>query len=680
MKAWSNKIMLVWSLLLAGLAGACLPKQGLHKQELSPIVWQAYWFAEEQTTFFFYELKSNVPLGQRGQLQIRPGELSEHQDSGKGVDGWYQLQDLKLVHEHSTVACGDDVICGSFSLRTSIPRPVRLRYHYVVDGGLVSEFTFYPKTVRGEGSLGRSLVVFGSFDRDNRWQRWQARHRFPDFSHEAAERLGLRRSFSVREFALVRSSLALAPQYPFGYGQAHLCESGPTLSLGSAPESASAPFWLLEDLGKDLDEASGVCATVRVRDARGDYDAPGLALKNPEVATVTEQLHLTMTLTKTVSMIFKHCGEHQDQGYLDLQKSRLSLAADHLEHCLEQHDEKSLATLIDEELGALYAAGQRDLSLVFILHYTSPELRQRVQQTFATIAAAVSNADIYPYVSGLFIYDSYPSLSKETLTQWRTMWCPSLTLPRQNRDDVRLDTDVNSFPSCSFMPAGLKLGAVELKFSPILPSYDAYQDLDAEQKDIRSTRLKIYGPAQVVRDGRLIMQQHAQGGIGVFHPEDIISAAAAERYSYCHKHDASSRLAFRRVTSGAPDIEGPSALISLPKSHRERRANEVYQLGVLFDLPLLMVLDYEVQAAVGPRNMTGILSLKAKVNNTDWIASPLSFAEGRFAVGQALKVCRRYCEHPAFDAAGVYEFNSRWDEVYASKCYEPQIPQPEVQP
>ena len=48
--------------------------------------------------------------------------------------------------------------------------------------------------------------------------------------------------------------------------------------------------------------------------------------------------------------------------------------------------------------------------------------------------------------------------------------------------------------------------------------------------------------------------------------------------------------------------------------------------------------------------------------------------EEEFSLAETLTQCERFCDHPTFDAAGIYQINDDFRTAYAAACYTPNFP------
>jgi len=58
-----------------------------------------------------------------------------------------------------------------------------------------------------------------------------------------------------------------------------------------------------------------------------------------------------------------------------------------------------------------------------------------------------------------------------------------------------------------------------------------------------------------------------------------------------------------------------------------------------------------------------------------YYGTPVWLEEG-FALDEALTQCSRFCDHPTFDPAGIYQVRALFRESYAQACYLPDFPSP----
>jgi hypothetical protein len=52
--------------------------------------------------------------------------------------------------------------------------------------------------------------------------------------------------------------------------------------------------------------------------------------------------------------------------------------------------------------------------------------------------------------------------------------------------------------------------------------------------------------------------------------------------------------------------------------------------------------------------------------------------QSSFDVASVLLKCTRFCDHPTFDVAGVYNVQSPFDPTFQNQCYRPLFPLPDA--
>ena len=98
-----------------------------------------------------------------------------------------------------------------------------------------------------------------------------------------------------------------------------------------------------------------------------------------------------------------------------------------------------------------------------------------------------------------------------------------------------------------------------------------------------------------------------------------------------------------------------------------------YGLGLAWDFPWLLRMEYEVIGAASASAFGLSIPFGFGADVEDRFGSEL-WTSGEFPMAELLGQCHRFCDHPTFDSAGVYNVNQPFRSTYAAQCYQPKFP------
>lgn len=631
---------------------ACQDKLELLRIYADLPLFQSYWYEAEKTLFVFYRMKMTE--------RVKPSALVEYQVE-QGI--WTDVGRAPVIQKHHHVDCGPDQKCGSFSLKADKePTQVGLRLRYSADGELADEFRSAPRVISQiAGTLDRSFYVYGIFDLTNRFVQWRGRNNFPGITHDEAMFFGLERPYSVDGHHGLSESSEISTVLPSHYGIIDPC-SGTLLDPNKKFSDIGEDIWLQTAVPEAFPET---CVTAHNFDASGPVDLSAVARKNPIVSPIEQDLTLRFTEAQLIPLIFATC-ESQDDDYLAFQKGRLAMPDTATTVCIESSDfnAESIRQLLLAKIKEARAAVTKSVALTIILHYTKEAQAQEIESIIAKSLALVLDDSLNPYVAATFVYDSFGKTAVPVAPKPAVIWCPTL------------NTLTQTLNSCYFSPAKLVLGPLEVRVSPLLPDYPSFLELDERQKSgIKVQKLRVLTPAEPSNEGKLEITAAEGEGYWIFHPDDKLNMKGSEYYSYCQKADPTLSLAFHMVSSeeGSKDAE-PSFLQNLSIDHNKRLKDEVAQIGLFTPYPFYLAIDYRNTLAIGPKGLTGLLTIdQRKVPVNEELGSRI-LAEERIPMRKVLSRCTQYCKNPSFDDTGTYLLGRPWYQEFQTKCYEPKIP------
>lgn len=673
------RALLVGALPLAGLSCAKVP---LYSVGAVFIQADAAWFDEEDTLFLFWQVDAEQGLGDPSVIEIRYATDDERLD-------WTPIEALSPVHTHLPVDCGVTSLCGSTSLHVPIePREVAIRLRYHRDGELALDApTVFNVVGPGADHAHRSLVVYGVFDATNQYIQWRSRNQFPTVRNERATELGLRRQFTIRDQRY--GVWDPAPEKnPYGYGRA--CPETSTAANLSQIVTSERAIFHPDPLPLAASSAAAVCAVSVVTDALGEFEAEALALKNPEVRSAFPVLESPVEDATPIPFFLAPCDRTISDDHEKMQRQRLFLEGVPVT-CTEDWEDPAfvdrLVVAFRDAIETERPAG-RDMVLTIAVNRDEYQVAEAVEDALVQVLPG-ERGRASPRVAGAFVFDSVargldlPDLSATTL------WCPS-TIPLDEIPDA-------SAVSCATMPdiPDLELGPFSFGALPILPTRPDYLDfIDTYSKAQAGEvlELKLLAPEFPTTSEHFDLGEF---GVVTFLNGEVFDADNDDAFSFCATEDA-QRFVVRSDRMDSPALaqalaqacyygQVPYELCEyaglgllpvewLPDWH-ELVGDSSYRLGLFWEFPFLVRMEYEtvLAGAVGAMGLTvpfGLASTEEAFYGTP------TWTRSSFTLDPALTQCRRFCDHPTFDSAGVYHVTDPFRTTYAHACYLPDHPAP----
>lgn len=636
------------------------------------------WFEEEQTLFLFWEVQAQQGLGPESVIEVR-------WTTDQGEQDWVAVQDLPAVHTHLAADCGTWSLCGSTSLALAErPRDLGLRLRYHRDGELALEVDpSFQLVAAGPSWVSRSLLVYGVFDQSNQWVQWRARHAFPSLRNEEVEALGLRRTFRIEDQAHGAAELASASN-PYGYGVA--CPGGFLAMDLPAVQTQDRAAFNEQALPAEASASPVICAAATVTDATGSFTTGAIARKNPEVEPAFSLLRSPVRDAVQVPFLLAPCDREISAEHLAMQRQRLQV--EDLEiTCIDQWDQAGfadhLAGLFAAQIEATRALGS-DMVLVVGLHRDEAGVPEVVEQALARVVPPERDKTS-PRVAGAFVFDSLVRAVGDELSP-TTLWCPASAWSEQI-----------STMGCAVLldEATLELGPLTIGALPVLPSREQYLDFletwpegYAGQVDTLTMRAPEFSATS----------QHldlGEYGAVTFLDGEAVDAQPWEAFSWCPPEEGAPVL-FR-----SPFMQTDAFLAAVAQACEDGQLSEEvclvaeqgmlpldwlapwhnsnpearYELGLYWDFPFLLRMDYTTWAA-GSVSAFGLsIPFGLAEPGQTWLGSQTWQAES-FDLSEEITRCSRFCDHPTFDSAGVYNVTAPFRETYPTSCYQPRTPAP----
>lgn len=623
----------------------------------------ATWFEEEQTLFVFYRVDADQGLGADTQV-----ELTWRSDDAE--QPWAPLSTLTPVHTHLAVDCGTKQICGSISLHVArVPTHVAVRMRYHRDGAVTLDapVTFNVVGI-GAPHTHRSLLVYGVFDERNLHVQWRARHQFPTLRNQEVQALGLRRLFLVEDPR--HGDLAPPDGNPYGYGASAACPAGLTpLGFGPVQTTDRAVFDPTE-LPLSASTSASICAAATVTDALGTFTTAALARKNPEVRPAFPALRSPIRDNTAIGFVLRPCNRTISEPHLSMQVQRLLLEGAP-EVCIDDWSDAGfvgrLVTRFRSSIDLVRPQG-RDMVLVLALHHDdqSGQIAALLEQALAQVLPFERDKSS-PRVSGAFVFDTRAHSIATPDLRRVVLWCPSNLV----------GDDLEQFPaaserSCPLMPdiPDLVVGPVKANVLPILPTRPQYLTFIDKYSDAQAGKMKkltYRAPERTPVSENLLVGDF---GVVTFFNNEVLTPAPTDTFSFCAPEDQLLNLVVFRSAL----VAEPLPLAALPEFHATL-PQPSYALGLAWDFPYLLRLEYEVVVAGAATAYSFTVPFGVGSNAEAYYGSP-QWETGEFPLAETLLQCTRFCTHPTFDSAGVYNVNAPFEPTYRAQCYRPRYPMP----
>ncbi len=562
------------------------------------------------------------------------------------------------------------------------PRDVGIRLRYHEDGELsLNSQIVYNVIGTGPSFTNRSFLVYGVFTENNRRIQWRGRHRFPTLRNEQVQALGLRRRFEVTEHAYGTSAFPFVNN-PYGYALACPASFVP-LGFASVTTEDRAVFDTA-DLPLEASTAAMVCARVTVHEPREPFVTTALARKNPEVDPAFPVLRTPIHEATPIKFFLAPCDRTIDADHEEMQRQRILY--DGPATCIEDW---RASDFVDRLVGRFREAIEQtrpageDMVLVIALHRDEDGVDDRLEEALSEILPDERDRPT-PRVVGGFVFDSEIRDVTDPVLNRLILWCPARLV-----DDEEVEPGPSN-ANCAITPdnLNLSLGPFSLSFIPILPSRRRYIDF-----------IERYSKAQAgeVRELTFLVPEftpttdNTQIGpaVATFFNQEIISAEEEDAFSFCPS-EFPQPFVFRTAISKSGQVDclpgqepteenfclpPPQDFLPiefLPRWHDVLR-EDTYELGLVWDFPWLLRATYEVVAAASASAFGLSVPFGFGSEQMEDFGAQ-QWLQGEFPLRERLAHCKRFCDHPTFDSAGIYNVTRTFRDTYSEACYRPAYP------
>lgn len=633
----------------------------------------ATWFEDEQTLFVFYRINADQGINEASEVELtyRTDEVDQ---------GFVFVEELEPVHGHVLADCGIHTLCGSWSVHVELPpRDVDIRLRYHRDGELTLAADTAVHIVRsGPAHDARSAVLYGVFDENNDQVQWRLRHQFPEIRNELATDLGLRRDFIVDEVGygtLEESTREQLAFNPYGYGARGACPGDNFTSLGPrAVATDGRAIFDPEVYPTAAGSADSACGTVTVTDAIGggrSFTTTAIAQKNPETRSAFSALQTPIVEVRQIPFFLEECAAAPRTLHRDMQKQRLFLEEQDVV-CIDDF----ALTDFPARLGARFQAivdeerlQGEDMILKIALHRTDNEaIAVAVERALGQLVDEEGDK-ASPRLVGAFVFDSEQYVQREDTQRRFVLWCPARLL----EDEAFTDASVRT---CATLPdTRLDLGPFavsRLQILPPRPQYEAFVDEFGVPQAGEMTAVTIQAPARATISENVEL---AEFGVATYFNNEAITAAPEEAFSFCASEDPLINQVVFRVDLLPETSEVPLPLQILPDIQEQFPLGR-YELGLVWDFPFRVKLEYDAAIATGVESALPFTVAFGIRSPAEQFAGSFTWERDQFDLSNVLEQCTRYCDHPTFDSAGVYNVLEPFAASYKTRCYRPLFPAP----
>ena len=655
------------ALLLAVVSGCGLYEPKVPITDIGAFfsIADATWFEREETLFFFYRVEASQGLSEFSQIEIawRTDDV---------VQEFAPLSSLPMVHEHVAVSCGPRTVCGSASIHVvKPPRNVQMQLRYHKDGELTLDanvpLTFVNISVPNNE---RSAVVYGVFDENNTAVQWRLRHQFPALRNEEVEALGLRRRLIVDEMghgSMSEDGRTLFATNVYGYGASATCPDNLYTPLGFAPvETNARAAFAAETMPLSASASSEVCARSTVFDPLGPFSTVAIARKNPEVAAAFPTLRTPVKSTTQIGFFLETCNTISSDIHRAMQLQRTQLSEDDAV-CIDDFAAADFVTRLarrfQDRINDVRVAGN---DMVLVIGLQRPDRLRAVSVAVEAALALVVEEEAVkssPRLAGAFVFDSAGYGVTNTAVARNVLWCTS-TFGGVDLEEI----DNVSARTCAVQAnIDIVLGPIRIASLPILPTRQQYLTFVNKFSEAQTgfmNSLDFRAPSRTPQSDNLDLGSF---GTATIFNNEAVTAEITDSFSYCADSDVGN-VVFRSVFLNTP----PLPLSVLPDFHAASPQTR-YELGLGWDFPYLAQLNYTTvtAAAVTVTDFTIPFGPSSPVE--EFFGSGVWFQE-TFDLSDVMLRCDRFCSHPTFDNAGVYNVQAFFDVTYRSQCYRPKFP------
>lgn len=651
----------------------------------------AHWFENEKTQYVFFSISGLRPDQAALTWPSRFELKSEALKPGEFVP----LDLSKGRHKHRLVSCGEGRVCGSFSYEAAVPsKDLAIRYFYHDQSQLHVEAAI-PNSAHpaGDSAGSQSALVFGVFSEGNERVQVRVHDNFGTPNDEAVERFGLERVFEISNLRLADVTVEAQGQLrkrtgtDFLFPADAVVDDRSTNGSSASLKVTSSEAWISERLSQEA-EASAAVFRLRLVDRAGQSvrEAWGLARRNPVLQADSVSVRTPMREARKIPLVISYCPDREESSrqtsalFLDYQRFILGLHKAPIDVCFAVGEEERFARELEgvmtrkiaEARVAARADGEggRDFFFTVIVnHRLSPVIVHFHREIVAQLAQFVraERALVSPRLVGAFVYDSDALESRglqgsSAALQSSIVWCPRIDLSK-GRDGGQ-SADVN----CASYRAGeVDLGPLNflIPMGPF-PTLDTYVEYVQKHGDKGLSKNPNFVVKAIQTNPNSVVLDDATH---TFFDGERVTLLPGEGLRFCRDRDPTAMLGsvslkIRDRDTGAETIADVSrAQIAT----LEGKKSLDVAVGIQWEFPFLGGLTFDTPVR---GKVFNLIPIQTSIGNSQKVGDE-KWSRETWPVGPILQKCVKYCDHPFFDEAGVYQLKQPW-RTGAGRCVSPK--------
>lgn len=692
--------------LLAVLSLGC-HKVPLHENPGAFEVLSAHYFESEKTQYIFFAITGLKPEQAKTSWPSRFEIKADNVESAAlkvQADGFSLIDYTQAVHRHRLVTCGEDRLCGSMSFKAEkAPEGFAVRFKYHENSPMKIE-ALVPNSVHkaDRTASSQSAIVYGVFNEDNGRLQVRVHNNFGYPNDAELASFGMERRFEVSSVALenfsadevnaMKDSSGTPLLYP-----AETCsrDSGSRLAAlpgGSAKVIAhiegSQGWWPNQlDPSENLNSA---CFKARLLDRNGKplSESWAMARRNPVLQEESLKVSSPLSESRLVPLVLSYCLNQADsanltsKSFLEYQLFILGIKGASIDACFAVGQEEQFARELDRVLNEKIASARRTsldgkdfLLTVAINHRLSPVIVRFHEMIAEAIDRKIHEERILvsPRLVGAFVYDS-DALETRSLERLRSensssIWCPRAL-------DLAIDNADPTAANCNSLNGGeIELGPINFLIPMgTFPTLRTYVEYAQKYGDKGFSRNPKFAARSLNTNVNSVSGE--QGATYTFFDGERVEIEPGQRLRFCRDRDSEKLLSsvVARTVEASGDGAGTKKFFNsnqLNWATLGGSAKTTVEIGLSWEYPFVGGLTYDVPIEGSVFN---IIPIQSSTGGSQSIGD-LKWTRQSWSIGRVLQKCLKYCDHPFFDEAGVYQSGTSW-QMAKYRCPTPKVVEP----
>lgn len=652
----------------------------------------SHWYENEKVTYLFFKIRGAAKIDSLDLMEwtLVDSESSEQQSL------YQPFRPESAVHEHRLVPCAQD-LCGSFSVYSKqAPRKARMRLKYHAKSLLFAESETVVNSHSDDGTSNSfSQLLFGTFDALNTHLQIHTLANFGTPLNGEISSYGLTRRLRINGGAAYHWTKTTLDQQrrllrtPTLFSQTpcdQWAEKDPRLQISNhwdfTTRSESLPLWIPISL-TSANEAPGVCFRAEFLDQKGQTLTSGVLIgrKNPEVLALPLKIKTPLQPARSIPIILSYCEKQGAETpamtsilFLEYQKFILQAQGQSTDLCFnvgqEETFEGKLKGLLADKLrkAKASAVSQRDFIFTVILNHRQNSEFQGFQEIVASQLHLLIESERLkqsPRLVGAFVYDSDAHFQTPQLAHQNIIWCPQMPLQPSSATNERFDAGINCLVNdAEMLKSSLLNFLIPMGPFPSLTTYENYWNQYGDKGFIRDPQFEV----KSVTVNALTVQDLKERT--TFFESETLHLEPSEGLRLCFENDFKNSL--------LPHLR----FRSLQESDKILTANELIpytaesalgislQLGIFWEYAFYGGIRYNTPVS---GSVLGLIPFEKSFKSYT-ILGDQKWQLSEWNLNNYFQKCQRFCDHPFFDEAGIYQLNERWKTPSALHCVRSKAP------